>query len=138
MILVFRHCIKGIDIPKTQDSAIDKLLNINTEDRTKTIKALLKIFSQIGYTNLWAESYNSIKNLEYLKDLRNRCEFKEEDEEETFFSWVLKNSLENEGVKEELNELLGSIFASRPKDQNALMYKVTLNRGLLNLIMKSL
>jgi len=34
--------------------------------------------------------------------------------------------------------LLGSIFTTRPKEQNSLMYKVTLNRGLLNLIMKSL
>ena len=46
--------------------------------------------------------------------------------------------LENEEVKDELNELLGSIFTTRPKEQNSLMYKVTLNRGLLNLIMKSL
>ena len=93
MILVFRHCVKKIEVPTTQDSVLDKLLSVNAEDRTATIKALLKIFAQIGYTNLWAESYNNVKNLEYLKDLRDRCQFKEEDEEETLFSWVLKNSL---------------------------------------------
>jgi hypothetical protein len=37
-----------------------------------------------------------------------------------------------------LNELLGTLFISRPKDQTALMYKVQLDRNLLNLIMKSL
>jgi hypothetical protein len=34
--------------------------------------------------------------------------------------------------------LLGRIFTTRPKDQNSLMYKVSIDRGLLNSIMKSL
>ena len=77
MILVVGYCVKNSEIPKSQDNDIDKLLSINADNRTETIKAILRILSSIGYTNLWADSYNGLKNLEYLKDLRNKVQFKE-------------------------------------------------------------
>ena len=98
----------------------------------------MELLAQIGYTNLWAESYNSLEAMTAFSELRQKAGFKKQDEEETFFSWLLDLCLEDESVRESLDELLGRIFDTRPLDQNSLMYKVTISRKLLNAIMKSL
>jgi hypothetical protein len=54
MILLLSFCANKVEAPKSQDSLIDKILSLNSEDRNLTVKAILKIFSAIGYTNLWA------------------------------------------------------------------------------------
>ena len=54
MILILSHCASKVEASKDQDNLIDKLLGVNSEDRNITVKAILKIFSAIGYTNLWA------------------------------------------------------------------------------------
>lgn len=63
MILVLGHCVRKVDTSSSKDSEIDKLLSTNAENRNLTIKMILKIFSAIGYTNLWADSYNNLKGL---------------------------------------------------------------------------
>ena len=50
-------------MPKSQDNDLDKLLSVNVDNRNLTIKAILKIFAAIGYTNLWADTFNSLKDL---------------------------------------------------------------------------
>ena len=55
MILLLSFCANKVEAPKNKDSVIDnKILGLNSEDRNLTVKAILKIFSAIGYTNLWA------------------------------------------------------------------------------------
>lgn len=90
LMLLLGFYSRDLGSPRDQSSIINKLLTINPEEKTKTVKAILKILSAIGYSNLWAEKYNNLKNLGYLFELRTSSEFKEESEEETFFSWVLK------------------------------------------------
>ena len=54
MILILNYCAGKAEAPKSQDNLIDKILSVNSENRNLTIKAILKIFTTIEYTNLWA------------------------------------------------------------------------------------
>ena len=54
MILVLGHCSKKLQLPESQATVIDQLLGLNGDNRIATQKAILNIFSDIGYTNLWA------------------------------------------------------------------------------------
>jgi len=41
-------------------------------------------------------------------------------------------------IKNEIDALFDKIFSTRPAEQTSLMYKVGIDKNLLNLIMKSL
>ena len=57
--------------------------------------------------------------------------------DEAFLSIILKNTLERPELREDLTNFLGKLFETR-NDQNALMYKVSMDKNLMNIIMKSL
>lgn len=92
LICLLNFYSKDLQAPTSKTTTIDQLLSL---DKNVTLKKIVKILSEIGYTNLWVENYNSMKEINYLKDFRQKTGFKEESEEETFFSWVLRTCLEN-------------------------------------------
>lgn len=77
LILLLTHFSKtNIAAPTASNTTEEQLLVTGSADKTQTIKTILNIFSEIGYTNLWAESFNSLKNVDYLKELKTKTEFK--------------------------------------------------------------
>ena len=62
LILLLGYYSKDVDAPKGQNNVVDELLSINLEDKNKTVKVILRILSEIGYCNIWAENYNTLKN----------------------------------------------------------------------------
>jgi hypothetical protein len=67
LICLLNFYSKGLPSPSPAKTIIDELLSINLDNRTQNIKNIIKILSDIGYTNLWAESFNSLKDINYLK-----------------------------------------------------------------------
>ncbi len=45
------------------EQTIDQILKLinSSEDKDNLLKIILKLFVKIGYVNLWAENYNSLK-----------------------------------------------------------------------------
>jgi hypothetical protein len=70
LIFILKYTTSSIPIPKTTETITEKILNIPEGDRLKIFKKILEIFSSIGYHNLWAESFNSLSNLSYYKELK--------------------------------------------------------------------
>ena len=108
-------------------------MEIVEKDTEGIMKKILRIFKSLGYSNIWAESLNIFwTNFPIRKFLGLNSP-----SEESVLSIILKNTLENQLYNEHLTEFLGALFETR-NDQSALMYKVTMDKSLMNIIMKSL
>ena len=116
-----------------KDEDVKEIVKIVEQDREGTMQKILRIFQGLGYSNIWAENLNIFwTNFPIRRFLGLNSP-----SEESVLSIVLKYTLENPALHESLTDFLGSLFETR-NDQSALMYKVSMDRSLMNVIMKSL
>ena len=67
LIILLRFYIQKYTPNMKSQTFVDKLINASEEQRLSRAKDIMKILTQIGYTNLWSESFNSLKQLSYYK-----------------------------------------------------------------------